>query len=337
MQKFHVNKATGRVGICRASKRGCPLGEDTPHFTTREAAKDYIEKQERKKSNQFSTFSKNSRNKAKKSASSNKKPIVTREVSTELDEEDIKKLHSLGLTEPENYEDFRRNCEKILDKRMPKWSTDMKKLMKAALSIPQSPEEVNSEVFQERTDRKILKKFGKTKAVGLGAQSHSRAANGFYTVGNEEKGYIVYSNLNEIVGESKTLRGALKYLKFEHRGEMRVYRFEDDEGSSPFNSKNFEEKFEDSYENFAMKKDIYCPNPKFEDLGVVFIQDFRKFKGNDAIFGCLYSAGVERWFPKDKIDFGESFKIKSYSVPSKDVVVGRDQVLYSIGNAKQIK
>lgn len=43
---YHVNKQTGRAGICRATKKGCPLGNDTPHFNTKDDAKKYIEESE---------------------------------------------------------------------------------------------------------------------------------------------------------------------------------------------------------------------------------------------------------------------------------------------------
>lgn len=58
--KYHVNMETGRVGVCRATKKGCPLGVDTPHFDTKEQAKEYIEKSEAEMHGTFSTISKKS-------------------------------------------------------------------------------------------------------------------------------------------------------------------------------------------------------------------------------------------------------------------------------------
>lgn len=56
--KYHVNKETGRAGICRATKKGCPLGADTPHFDTKEEAKVYIEKSEANNNDTFKTHTK---------------------------------------------------------------------------------------------------------------------------------------------------------------------------------------------------------------------------------------------------------------------------------------
>lgn len=61
-KKYHVNKQTGRAGICRATKKGCPLGDDTPHFVTKEQAKEYIEKREAANHSQFTTINKKSLN-----------------------------------------------------------------------------------------------------------------------------------------------------------------------------------------------------------------------------------------------------------------------------------
>lgn len=56
--KYHVNKETGRANICRATKKGCPLGADTPHFDGKEEAKAYIEKEAQEKGEMFTKVSK---------------------------------------------------------------------------------------------------------------------------------------------------------------------------------------------------------------------------------------------------------------------------------------
>lgn len=66
--KYHVNKNTGRAGICRATMKGCPLGADTPHFNTKEEAKAHIEKTEANNNSQFSTMKKKSNNKQNNTA-----------------------------------------------------------------------------------------------------------------------------------------------------------------------------------------------------------------------------------------------------------------------------
>lgn len=60
--RYHVNKKTGRAGICRATKKGCPLGDDTPHFNTKEEAKEHIEATEANNNDLFNKFSKNKNN-----------------------------------------------------------------------------------------------------------------------------------------------------------------------------------------------------------------------------------------------------------------------------------
>jgi len=37
--KYHVNPATGDVGVCTATKRACSYGDDENHFTSAEAAR----------------------------------------------------------------------------------------------------------------------------------------------------------------------------------------------------------------------------------------------------------------------------------------------------------
>lgn len=43
--RFHINEKTGRVNICRAQKKVCPLtnenGTPAPHFHTKEEAHEY--------------------------------------------------------------------------------------------------------------------------------------------------------------------------------------------------------------------------------------------------------------------------------------------------------
>lgn len=56
--KYHVNKITGRTNTCRATKKGCPLGADTPHFESKAEAKAYIEKTEAEQNSAFATVSK---------------------------------------------------------------------------------------------------------------------------------------------------------------------------------------------------------------------------------------------------------------------------------------
>lgn len=58
MTKYHVNGETGRAGICRATKKGCPLGDDTPHFESKEEAKAHIEKTEASNNSAFTTVKK---------------------------------------------------------------------------------------------------------------------------------------------------------------------------------------------------------------------------------------------------------------------------------------
>lgn len=56
MNKYHINRNTGRVGICRATVRECPIGGE--HFNTKEEAvknKEYILKNN---FNMFTTFQK---------------------------------------------------------------------------------------------------------------------------------------------------------------------------------------------------------------------------------------------------------------------------------------
>lgn len=43
--KYHISKATGNPNKCEATKRGCPLGGDAPHFDSKAEAFAYIEKQ----------------------------------------------------------------------------------------------------------------------------------------------------------------------------------------------------------------------------------------------------------------------------------------------------
>jgi hypothetical protein len=43
MAKYHVNKATGEAGACRATKGKCPFGGEAEHFTSREAARQAFE------------------------------------------------------------------------------------------------------------------------------------------------------------------------------------------------------------------------------------------------------------------------------------------------------
>lgn len=40
---YHVNKATGETGLCKATIRNCPLGGGDEHFTSEEAARAYYE------------------------------------------------------------------------------------------------------------------------------------------------------------------------------------------------------------------------------------------------------------------------------------------------------
>lgn len=56
--KIHVNMETGRSGVCRATKKGCPLGAGTPHFDSKEEAQVFIENVEAKKNQLFSQKSK---------------------------------------------------------------------------------------------------------------------------------------------------------------------------------------------------------------------------------------------------------------------------------------
>lgn len=58
MSKFHVNPETGRANICRATKKGCPLGVGVEHFDTKTDANEYIEQEAKKASYSFSTVSK---------------------------------------------------------------------------------------------------------------------------------------------------------------------------------------------------------------------------------------------------------------------------------------
>ena len=47
MSKYHISPTTGRANICRATKRGCPLGADAPHFESKEAARAGYEAQQK--------------------------------------------------------------------------------------------------------------------------------------------------------------------------------------------------------------------------------------------------------------------------------------------------
>lgn len=58
MAKYHVNKETGRANICRATKKGCPLGSDTPHFERKEEANAHIEKTEKENNYAFNSVTK---------------------------------------------------------------------------------------------------------------------------------------------------------------------------------------------------------------------------------------------------------------------------------------
>lgn len=46
--RYHVNPKTLRVNICKA-KIKCEFGDDTPHFDTKEEAKDYYDKKNKSK------------------------------------------------------------------------------------------------------------------------------------------------------------------------------------------------------------------------------------------------------------------------------------------------
>ena len=66
MPKYHINQTTGRVNICRAVKKPCPLktenGEHVPHFDSKEDAKQHVEQQHRQKFDTFNTFKKHCAN-----------------------------------------------------------------------------------------------------------------------------------------------------------------------------------------------------------------------------------------------------------------------------------
>lgn len=59
MTKYHISAKTGKANICRATKQ-CPLGEKTPHFSTKEEAQDHIEAELKKESYSFKTMSRSS-------------------------------------------------------------------------------------------------------------------------------------------------------------------------------------------------------------------------------------------------------------------------------------
>ncbi len=63
--RYHISKKTGRPNRCEATKRGCPLGEDTPHFATKEDAQAYAEQKDADDYGMFSTISKNESMEAK--------------------------------------------------------------------------------------------------------------------------------------------------------------------------------------------------------------------------------------------------------------------------------
>lgn len=61
MTKYHVNPATNRPGICRATKKGCPLqAQGAKHFDSKEEAKSYAEKSMSENSSTLKSSSKKS-------------------------------------------------------------------------------------------------------------------------------------------------------------------------------------------------------------------------------------------------------------------------------------
>lgn len=58
MVKYHISKNTNRPNICKAKVKDCPLGENTPHFDSKEEAKLYIEDMNASTMDMFSTTSK---------------------------------------------------------------------------------------------------------------------------------------------------------------------------------------------------------------------------------------------------------------------------------------
>lgn len=58
MAKYHVNQNTQKPNLCRATKRPCPLGADTPHFESKEEAQAYVEAEAKKDNFTFSTLRK---------------------------------------------------------------------------------------------------------------------------------------------------------------------------------------------------------------------------------------------------------------------------------------
>lgn len=59
MAKYHIGK-DGQPKPCRAAAGNCPLGEDSPHFSSKNSAQDYIEGELKKESYSFATVSKKS-------------------------------------------------------------------------------------------------------------------------------------------------------------------------------------------------------------------------------------------------------------------------------------
>lgn len=44
MAKYHINKESGTVGVCRAQPGNCRFGDDEEHFTSKDAAQGFYEK-----------------------------------------------------------------------------------------------------------------------------------------------------------------------------------------------------------------------------------------------------------------------------------------------------
>lgn len=76
MAKYHINPETGRVNICRAEKRDCPVSGPADHYETKEAA---FKGREEKLTEELGTFSAVS--KPKSGAPTEPEPVYTPEMA----------------------------------------------------------------------------------------------------------------------------------------------------------------------------------------------------------------------------------------------------------------
>jgi len=115
---YHINKETGRVNICRATKQKCPYGGKTGqenHFATKEEAKQHNEKILSEIYSNTTSLRKTKNSKNQSNANLNDRKYKRKTVPT-MNQEQASKLTT------EMYQEF-ENLKKTIDKRRTKSTT----------------------------------------------------------------------------------------------------------------------------------------------------------------------------------------------------------------------